>query len=170
MVAVNIITFFRCYLVHSAYSRMILKAIQSSVTLSCCLATRTDRQKLTTTDGDRMKHITKVLIQTISTTIWHNVCFYFFSAETFCGQFYRSGPCSGPQTRRSLSEPVLLLSSVNGWGTDLHNVQYRWRKWKSLWSGVNFTKILRADFSYKSVLRSFYLLTIWLCNYLAKVY
>jgi hypothetical protein len=34
--------------------------------------------------------------------------------------------------------------------------------------GVNFTNILRAAFSYKSFLRSFYLLTIWVCNFLAK--
>jgi hypothetical protein len=35
-------------------------------------------------------------------------------------------------------------------------------------SGVNFTNILRAAFSYESFLRSFYVLTIWVCNFLAK--
>ena len=33
---------------------------------------------------------------------------------------------------------------------------------------VNFTNILRAAFSYKSVLHSFYILTVWVCNFLAK--
>jgi len=35
-------------------------------------------------------------------------------------------------------------------------------------SGVNFTNILQAAFLYKSSLRSFYVLTIWICNFLAK--
>jgi hypothetical protein len=34
--------------------------------------------------------------------------------------------------------------------------------------GVNFTNILRAAFLYKSFLHSFYVLTIWVCNFLAK--
>jgi hypothetical protein len=34
--------------------------------------------------------------------------------------------------------------------------------------GINFTNILRAVFSHKGFLRSFYLLTIWVCNFLAK--
>jgi len=34
--------------------------------------------------------------------------------------------------------------------------------------GVNFTNILRADFSYKFFLRSFDVLTIWVCNFLVK--
>jgi hypothetical protein len=33
---------------------------------------------------------------------------------------------------------------------------------------VNFTNILRAAFSYKSFLRSFYVLTTWVCNFWAK--
>jgi hypothetical protein len=33
---------------------------------------------------------------------------------------------------------------------------------------VNFTYILQAAFSYQSSLRTFYLLTIWICNFLAK--
>jgi hypothetical protein len=33
---------------------------------------------------------------------------------------------------------------------------------------VNFTNILRAAFSYQSSLHSFYVLTIWVCNFLAK--
>jgi hypothetical protein len=32
----------------------------------------------------------------------------------------------------------------------------------------NFTNILRAAFSYESFLRSFYVLTIWACNFLEK--
>jgi len=35
-------------------------------------------------------------------------------------------------------------------------------------SGVNFTNILRAAFSYKSFWRSFYVLTIWVCNFWRK--
>ncbi len=31
--------------------------------------------------------------------------------------------------------------------------------------GINFTNILRADFSCKRVLRSFYVLTVWVCNF-----
>jgi hypothetical protein len=34
--------------------------------------------------------------------------------------------------------------------------------------GVNFTNILRAVFLYERFLRSFYELTIWVCNFLAK--
>ncbi len=34
--------------------------------------------------------------------------------------------------------------------------------------GVNLTNILRADFSYASFLRSFYVLTIWVCNIVLK--
>jgi hypothetical protein len=34
--------------------------------------------------------------------------------------------------------------------------------------GVNFTNILRAAFSYKSFLCSFYVLTIWVCNFWRK--
>jgi len=33
-------------------------------------------------------------------------------------------------------------------------------------TGVNFINILRKPFSYKSVLRSFSLVTVWLCNVL----
>jgi hypothetical protein len=40
--------------------------------------------------------------------------------------------------------------------------------WQTLTSGVNFTNILRAAFSYESFLRSFYVLTSWVCNFLAK--
>jgi hypothetical protein len=36
--------------------------------------------------------------------------------------------------------------------------------------GVNFTNILRAAFSYKSLLRSFYVVTIWVRNFLAKCF
>jgi hypothetical protein len=32
----------------------------------------------------------------------------------------------------------------------------------------NFTNILRAAFSYQSPLRSFYVLTIWVCNFVAE--
>jgi len=34
--------------------------------------------------------------------------------------------------------------------------------------GVNFTNILRAAFCILVFLRSFYVLTIWVCNFLAK--
>ncbi len=34
--------------------------------------------------------------------------------------------------------------------------------------GVNFTNILLTTFSYESFLRSFYVLTIWVCNFLAR--
>ena len=34
--------------------------------------------------------------------------------------------------------------------------------------GVNFTIILRAVFSHESSLCSFYVLTIWVCNFLVK--
>jgi hypothetical protein len=37
-----------------------------------------------------------------------------------------------------------------------------------LLTGVNFTNILRAAFSYQSFLRSFFMLTNWICNFLAK--
>ncbi len=36
------------------------------------------------------------------------------------------------------------------------------------YSGVNITNILRAAFSYESFLCRFYVLTIWVCNFLAK--
>ncbi len=39
-----------------------------------------------------------------------------------------------------------------------------------LTKGVNFTIILCAPFSYKSVLCSFSLVTVWLCDFLAKEY
>jgi hypothetical protein len=35
-------------------------------------------------------------------------------------------------------------------------------------SGVNFTNILRAAFLYESFLRSFYVLTIWVCIFWQK--
>jgi len=35
-------------------------------------------------------------------------------------------------------------------------------------SGVNFINILRVPFSYQSYLRSFSLVTVWLCDFLAK--
>ncbi len=35
-------------------------------------------------------------------------------------------------------------------------------------SGVNFINILRAAFLYEHFLRSFYMLTIWFCNFLAQ--
>jgi hypothetical protein len=35
-------------------------------------------------------------------------------------------------------------------------------------TGVNFINILSANFLYKSVLRSFTLITFWLCNFLQK--
>jgi hypothetical protein len=34
--------------------------------------------------------------------------------------------------------------------------------------GVNFTNIKQAAFSYQSFLRSLYVLTIWVCNFLVK--
>jgi len=34
--------------------------------------------------------------------------------------------------------------------------------------GVNFINILSANFSYKSTLHSFSLITVWPCNYLSK--
>jgi hypothetical protein len=34
----------------------------------------------------------------------------------------------------------------------------------------NFTDVLRATFLYESALRSFSLVTVWLCNILAKEY
>ncbi len=37
-------------------------------------------------------------------------------------------------------------------------------------SGVNLTNILRTAFSYKRVLLSFSIITVWLCNFLAKEY
>jgi hypothetical protein len=37
-----------------------------------------------------------------------------------------------------------------------------------LTTDVNFTNILQAAFSYKSFLRSFYVLSIWVCNFLAQ--
>jgi hypothetical protein len=33
---------------------------------------------------------------------------------------------------------------------------------------VNFTYILQAAFSFQRSLRTFYVLTIWVCNFLAK--
>jgi len=36
--------------------------------------------------------------------------------------------------------------------------------------GVNLTKILQAAFLNKMVFQSFSLLTVWLCNFLAKEY
>jgi len=33
---------------------------------------------------------------------------------------------------------------------------------------VDFTNILRADFLYESILRSFYALAVWLCNFIQK--
>jgi len=36
--------------------------------------------------------------------------------------------------------------------------------------GVNFTNILRAAFLYESFLCSFYVLTIWACIFLQKVF
>jgi hypothetical protein len=38
----------------------------------------------------------------------------------------------------------------------------------TLTPGVNFNNILRAAFSYESFLRHFYVVTIWVCNFLAK--
>jgi hypothetical protein len=35
-------------------------------------------------------------------------------------------------------------------------------------AGVNFTIILRAAFLQESFLRSFYVFTIWVCNFLVK--
>jgi hypothetical protein len=37
-------------------------------------------------------------------------------------------------------------------------------------SGADFINILRESFSYKSALSSFSLVTVWLCNFLAKGY
>jgi hypothetical protein len=52
-----------------------------------------------------------------------------------------------------------LLSRVNHFGsTNMARTS----------SGVNFTNILQAAFSYESFLRTFYVLTIWVCNFLAK--
>jgi hypothetical protein len=39
---------------------------------------------------------------------------------------------------------------------------------KASTAGVNFTNIFQAAFSYESFLCSFYVLTIWVCNFLAK--
>jgi hypothetical protein len=50
----------------------------------------------------------------------------------------------------------------------LEVVKERCRKEKL--PGVNFINILRSIFLYKSTLRSFSLITIWLCNFLAKGY
>jgi len=38
------------------------------------------------------------------------------------------------------------------------------------WPGANFTNIFQAAFSYEIVLRSFSLLTVWLCKFLSKEY
>jgi len=35
--------------------------------------------------------------------------------------------------------------------------------------GVNFINILGEIFSYKSTLHSFYLMTVWLCNFFGKI-
>jgi len=37
-------------------------------------------------------------------------------------------------------------------------------------SRVNFINILPANFLYKSALGSFFLVTVWLCNFLAQKY
>ena len=42
----------------------------------------------------------------------------------------------------------------------------RWRECKS----VNFINTLHAPFLYKSALQSFSLITVWLCDFLAKEY
>jgi hypothetical protein len=39
---------------------------------------------------------------------------------------------------------------------------------KNFGMSVNFTNILRAAISYQSCLRTFNVLTIWVCNFLAK--
>jgi len=50
----------------------------------------------------------------------------------------------------------------------LDEIRLSWVESDGLHPGVNFTNILRAAFSYESFLRSFYVLTIWVCNFLAK--
>jgi hypothetical protein len=39
---------------------------------------------------------------------------------------------------------------------------------ESFGMNLNFTYILQAAFSYQSSLRRFYVLTIWVCNFVAK--
>jgi len=42
------------------------------------------------------------------------------------------------------------------------------KKLKSLKAGVNFINILHKTFSYKSILRSYSLISVWLCNFWHK--
>jgi len=44
-------------------------------------------------------------------------------------------------------------------------LQWKYRQWQP---GINFPNILRAAFSYGSVLHSFYVITVWVCNFLAN--
>jgi len=44
------------------------------------------------------------------------------------------------------------------------------RTWPTHHPGVNFINILLKPFLYKSALRSFFLITVWLCNFLAQEY
>ena len=56
---------------------------------------------------------------------------------------------------------LLLLARVG----QVHSLPLGGSDWSE---GVNFTNILQAAFSYKSILRSFYVLTVWVCIFLVK--
>jgi len=52
---------------------------------------------------------------------------------------------------------------------DLASVK-RTNLWRKRIQGANFTNILRAAFLYESVLHIFSLITVWICNFLVKLY
>ncbi len=54
--------------------------------------------------------------------------------------------------------------------TDQKSSEFKHSLFQQQSQGVNFINILLSTFLYKSVLRSFSLITVWLCNFLAQEY
>ncbi len=68
---------------------------------------------------------------------------------------------------RFSAQRVLLFLQFAG-NFALFNIRFLPKMLMKLTPGVNFTNSLWAAFLYQSFLRHFYVLTIWVCNFLAK--
>ena len=75
-------------------------------------------------------------------------------------KYYR---CLVMQIRSFVRSVCFLKRNAN---THFRLARRRRRIWQR--NGVNFTNILQAAFSFENVFRSFYVLTVWVCNFFLK--
>ncbi len=102
----------------------------------------------------RARFFSKIFSPPLMSEEWTNVIFLQFHKTTF------------HLWARNSDGPIHFST---GWFSSQISKTCRGNeKIHSIPPGVNFTKILQAAFLYKSVFRSFSLITLWLCNFSLK--